>query len=477
MTESAQLAVVGLGVMGANLARNFHSRGLTVAVHNRNPEVAAAFHAAHGDPRFVACADYAALAAALVRPRKIILMVTAGPAVDAVVEELRPHLQPGDMIIDGGNSHWPDTERRHDALAPTGLRFIGMGVSGGEEGALRGPSMMPGGDRASWEELRPLLEQAAAVSDSGPCVTWCGHRSAGHAVKMVHNGIEYGDMQLIAEIWGLLRAGLGLRPVELRQAFERWNAGRLESFLVDITARIVAAADPEDESGKRPLVDAILDVAGQKGTGRWTVSDAVEAGVPVSTIAAAVDARSLSARRDDRKAAAAVFSERPGLLIGLHHVTVEELEAALYAAKLMSYTQGFDLLRTASKERKYETNLAEVARIWKAGCIIRARFLDRVHAAYRADPDLPLLCLDPGFADELRAALPAWRKVVAAATAAGHPVPALAASLGWFDTMRQARGTAALIQAQRDFFGAHTYRRVDAPDDIVHTEWDQLRQL
>jgi 6-phosphogluconate dehydrogenase len=477
MTESAQLAVVGLGVMGANLARNFHSRGLTVAVHNRNQEVAAAFHTAHGDPRFVACADYAALAAALVRPRKIILMVTAGPAVDAVVEELRPHLQPGDMIIDGGNSHWPDTERRHDALAPTGLRFIGMGVSGGEEGALRGPSMMPGGDRASWEELRPLLEQAAAVSDSGPCVTWCGHRSAGHAVKMVHNGIEYGDMQLIAEIWGLLREGLGLRPVDLRKAFERWNAGRLESFLVDITARIVAAADPKDEGAARPLVDAILDVAGQKGTGRWTVSDAVEAGVPVSTIAAAVDARSLSARRDDRKAAAAVFSEPPGPLIGLHHVTVDELEAALYAAKLMSYTQGFDLLRTASKERKYETNLAEVARIWKAGCIIRARFLDRVHAAYQADPDLPLLCLDPGFADELRAALPAWRKVVAAATAAGHPVPALAASLGWFDTVRQARGTAALIQAQRDFFGAHTYRRVDAPDDIVHTEWDQLRQL
>jgi 6-phosphogluconate dehydrogenase len=477
MSKLADLAVVGLGVMGANLARNFHSRGLTVAVYNRNPEVAAAFHAAHGGERFVACPDYAAVAAALVRPRKIIVMVTAGAAVDAVVEELRPQLQAGDMIIDGGNSHWPDTERRHEALAPSGVRFIGMGVSGGEEGALRGPSMMPGGDRASWEELRPLLEQAAAVSDSGPCVTWCGHRSAGHAVKMVHNGIEYGDMQLIAEVWGLMRNGLGMAPVKLRETFERWNGGRLESFLIDITASIVAAEDPKDPGGQRPLVDTILDVAGQKGTGRWTVTDAVEAGVPVSTIAAAVDARTLSARWDDRQRAAAAFSDEPMPLVGIHGVTVDELEAALYAAKLMSYAQGFDLLRSASKERGYETDLAEVARIWKAGCIIRARFLDRVHAAYRADPELPLLCLDPGFAEELRVALPAWRTVVAAATRGGHPVPALSASLGWFDTMRQGRGTAALIQAQRDFFGAHTYRRVEAPGEVVHTEWERLRQL
>ena len=475
--STADLAVVGLGVMGANLARNFHSRGLTVAVFNRNPEVAKAFHAAHGDERFVACSNYGQLAAALRRPRKIVLMITAGAPVDTVVEDLLPLLDEDDVIIDGGNSHWPDTERRHERLAPTGVRFVGMGVSGGEEGALRGPSMMPGGDRASWEELRPLLEQAAARSDSGPCVTWCGHRSAGHAVKMVHNGIEYGDMQLIAEVWGLLRDGLGLRSEQLRETFERWNEGRLESFLIDITARIVAAVDPEDPAGQRVLVDAILDVAGQKGTGRWTVSDAVEAGVPVGTIAAAVDARALSARREDRRRAAAAFPERAGALVGLHGVTVEQLEAALYAAKLMSYAQGFDLLRTASRDREYETDLAEVARIWKAGCIIRARFLDRVLAAYRADPGLPLLCLDPGFAEELRNALPAWRTVVAAATASGHAVPALSASLGWFDTMRQGRGTAALIQAQRDFFGAHTYRRVDAPEVAVHTEWEGLRQL
>ncbi|MCA9709155.1 MAG: NADP-dependent phosphogluconate dehydrogenase, partial [Myxococcales bacterium] len=469
--STADLAVIGLGVMGANLARNFHSRGLTVAVYNRNAAVADAFHAAHGDARFIDCRDYAALAAALRRPRKVLLMVTAGPAVDAVIEELRSHLEPDDVIIDGGNSHWPDTERRHEALAPTGLRFMGMGVSGGEEGALHGPSMMPGGDRASWERLRPLVERAAAVSDSGPCVTWCGQRSAGHAVKMVHNGIEYGDMQLIAETWSLLRAGLSRSPVQLREVFERWNEGRLQSFLVEITAQIVAAADPQ---GEGPLVDAILDVAGQKGTGRWTTIDAVQSGVPLSTITAAVDARALSARHEDRQRAATVFAEEPGPLPG---ITEADLEAALYAAKLMSYTQGFDLLRTASRERDYQTDLAEVARIWKAGCIIRARFLDRVHAAYRSDPELPLLCLDPSFAQELRAALPAWRRVVSAAVSAGHPVPALTASLGWFDAMRQARGSAALLQAQRDFFGAHTYRRIDAPDVAVHTEWSELAQL
>lgn len=469
--STADLAVVGLGVMGANLARNFHRRGLTVAVYNRNPQVADAFHAEHGDERFVDCRSYADLAASLKTPRTVVLMVTAGRAVDAVIEDLRPHLSAGDVIVDGGNSYWPDTERRHETLAPTGLRFVGMGVSGGEEGALRGPSMMPGGDRESWEQLRPLLESAAAVSDSGPCVTWCGHRSAGHAVKMIHNGIEYGDMQLIAETWSLLRGGLGLGPARLRAVFEGWNGGRLESFLVEITAQIVAAADPQ---GPGPLVDAILDVAGQKGTGRWTAIDAIESGIPLGTITAAVDARALSARHADRQRAAEVFAEAPAALTG---VSEEDLEAALYAAKLMSYTQGFDLLRTASKSRGYETDLAEVARIWKAGCIIRARFLDRVHAAYRRDPELPLLCLDPSFADELRQALPAWRRVVAAATAAGHPVPALTASLAWFDTIRQARGSAALIQAQRDYFGAHTYRRVEAPDEAVHTEWAELSQL
>lgn len=463
--STADLAVVGLGVMGASLARNFHSRGWTVAVTNREADMQADFMAAHGDERFLSCGDYAELAASLQRPRRVLLMITAGPPVDAVIAALTPHLDPGDVILDGGNSYWKDTERRHRELAPTGIRFLGMGVSGGEEGALKGPSMMPGGSREGWEDLRPLLESIAAVSESGPCVTWCGHKSAGHAVKMVHNGIEYGDMQLIAETWSLLRDGLGLEPAQIREVFEGWNAGRLRSFLIEITARIVDFPDP---GGDGVLVDHILDVAGQKGTGRWTVRDAVEMGVPVSTITAAVDARVLSARKPDRVAAEALFGGTRGELAG---ITVEDLESAIYAAKLMSYTQGFDLLRQQSDERGYATDLAEIARIWKAGCIIRAAFLDRVYDAYTAQPDLPLLCLDPWFAEALREAVPAWRKVVAAAAAAGFAIPALSASLGWFESLRQGRGTASMIQAQRDFFGAHTYRRVEDPDTPVHTEW------
>jgi 6-phosphogluconate dehydrogenase len=469
--QPADLAVIGLGVMGANLARNFHSRGWRVAVHNRSPEGLASFVESFGDERFVPCATLTDLVNGLSTPRKIILMVTAGRAVDAVLEGLAPLLAPGDIVIDGGNSHWPDTDRREAWAVARGLRLVGMGVSGGEEGALKGPSMMPGGDPSVWSDLAPLLESAAAVSDSGPCVTWCGHRSAGHFVKMVHNGIEYGDMQLIAEVWTILRRGLGLDPRACRDVFTRWNAGRLSSFLVEITAEIVAAKDP---SGAGPLVDQILDVAGQKGTGRWTAVDAIQQGIPLSTITAAVDARALSARKADRLLASAVFPEASHAPLA---VTELDLERALYAAKLMSYTQGFDLLRAASRDAGYQTDLAAIARVWKAGCIIRATFLDRVHAAYRMNPDLPLLCLDPGFADELRDALPSWRRVVAAAVSAGISVPALSASLAWFDTVRTAHGSASLIQAQRDHFGAHTYRRVDAPDIAVHTAWAELEQL
>jgi 6-phosphogluconate dehydrogenase len=469
--STADLAVVGLGVMGANLARNFHSRGWTVVVHNRNQDTQSAFIQEYGDERFVAVPDYAALSAALKRPRRVVLMVTAGAAVDKVVAALKPHLDEGDMIVDGGNSYWPDTQRRADALSEDGLHFVGMGVSGGEEGALKGPSMMPGGTPQSWTALKPLLESAAAVSDSGPCVTWCGHRGAGHMVKMVHNGIEYGDMQLIAETWTLMTRGLGMSAVECRSSFEQWNEGRLQSFLIDITKDIVAARDPY---GDGPLVDQILDVAGQKGTGRWTVIDAVREGVPLSTVTAAVDARALSARKRVRSQASRVLGEETGTLQG---VSTDDLEAALYAAKLMSYTQGFELIRTLSDENGYETDRASVARIWKAGCIIRAAFLDRVHEAYHDRPDLPLLCLDAGFAAELTQALPAWRRVVGAAVAAGIPVPALSASLAWFDTVRQSVGSAQLIQAQRDFFGAHTYKRLQTPDVAVHSHWPDLDQL
>ena len=467
---SADLAVIGLGVMGANLARNFHSRGLTVAVYNRNTEVLDGFMAEHGDARFVRSPDVASLAAAMESPRVFVLMVTAGRAVDSVVEGLSAHLEPGDIIVDGGNSHFPDTERRVVALAERSIRFVGMGVSGGEEGALLGPSMMPGGDAGAWEVLRPLVEPAAAVADTGPCVAWCGSGGAGHFVKMVHNGIEYGDMQLISEVWTLMR-GLGLGPAALRGVFEGWNAGRLESFLIEITAGIVAAKDPQ---GDGPLVEQVLDVAGQKGTGRWTAIDAVEGGIPLSTIVAAVECRALSAAKAVRQRTAKLFCDPPTALAG---VTVEDLEKALYAAKIMSYTQGFALLRARSVERKYGTDLAEVARIWKAGCIIRASFLDRVYAAFRADPELPLLALDPSFAAEVRDALPAWRRVVGAAVAAGVPVPALSASLSYLDTLRTADGSASMIQAQRDWFGAHTYRRMSDPQTPVHTDWEALEPL
>jgi len=473
-TPTADIGVIGLGVMCANLARNFASRGWTVAVHNRTTSVLDAFMAEHGSPEtgaFVRCPSLEALAAALEGPRKVVLMVSAGPAVDAVLGGLSDHLADGDIVIDGGNSHWPDTDRREASCREQGLRFVGMGVSGGEEGALLGPSMMPGGDRSVWPELEPLLASAAAVSDSGPCVTWCGEGSAGHYVKMVHNGIEYGDMQLIAEVWSLLTRGMGRSAPQARAVFESWNDGRLASFLVEITSEIVAAADPR---GDGPLVDQILDVAGQKGTGRWTVRDAIERGIPTSTITAAVDGRALSARKAERLVAAERFPAPPE---PVSDVTVDQLEQALYAAKLMSYTQGFDLLRTASAEQGYGTDLAEVARVWKAGCIIRAAFLDRVYDAYRADPQLPFLCLAPGFAAELRTAVPAWRAVVAAAARSGLPTPALATSLAWFDTLRTGHGTASLIQAQRDYFGAHTYRRVDDPDTPVHSEWSELEQL
>jgi 6-phosphogluconate dehydrogenase len=463
--KSANIAVIGLGVMGASLARNLHSRGHRVVGYDRSPQARDRFAKEWGGPRMGVVNDYAELAASLERPRRLLLMVTAGRAVDAVIADASPHLEPDDVIIDGGNSYWADTDRRHIELSKIGLRFVGMGVSGGQRGALVGPSMMPGGDRDAWETLRPILEPAAATSDTGPCVTWCGHGSAGHAVKMVHNGIEYGDMQLIAEVWSLLGVGLGRTGAEMAEIFARWNQGRLESYLIEITADIVGTQDPVTGG---ILVDQILDVAGQKGTGRWTVRDAVEAGVAVPTVAAAVDARVLSARKSDRQRAAGIFDTPRALL---KDITEADLEHALYGAKLMSYTQGFDLLAAQSAERGYETDLAEIARIWKAGCIIRAGFLDRIYAALKSDPQLTLLALAPDFAADLREVLPAWRRVVAAAIIAGHPVTALASALGYFDSLRQSRCSAALIQAQRDCFGAHTYRRIDDPETPRHTEW------
>jgi len=459
------VAVIGLGVMGANLARNFASRGLALGAYNRTTRTAHDLAAAHPEARLDVAVTLAELVSRLARPRRLVLMVPAGAPVDAMLDALDPLLEADDIVVDAGNSLYTDTDRRAERAAGRPWCFVGMGVSGGAEGALLGPSIMPGGDVDAWERLQPVLEPIAAVSELGPCVAYCGRGSAGHFVKMVHNGIEYGDMQLIAEVATLLRAGLGHTGEAAADVFARWNEGELDSFLVAITADILRTPDPE---GEGLLVDAILDRAGQKGTGLWTVMSALELGVAVPTIAAAVDARVLSSHKALRERAEAAFGRPAPTLAG---VTVADLGDALYAAKIASYTQGFAMLAAASAAREYGTDLAEVARIWTAGCIIRARFLGRVVDAYRADPRLELLALAPDFAADLTRRAPAWRRVVSAATASGVAVPGLAASLTWFDTLGTARGSAALIQAQRDYFGSHTYERVDRPGVAVHTEW------
>ncbi|TNF25200.1 MAG: NADP-dependent phosphogluconate dehydrogenase [Deltaproteobacteria bacterium] len=459
------VGVVGLGVMGGNLARNFASRGLKVGGYNIDVARGHALAAAHPEADLDIAESFAELVARLERPRRIVLLVPAGAPVDAVLDALDPLLQAEDIVVDAGNSLFSDTDRRNARADGRPWRFVGMGVSGGAEGALHGPSIMPGGDPEAWERLRPVLESVAARSAYGPCVAYCGRGSAGHFVKMVHNGIEYGDMQLIAETAALLRRGLGFDGPRTAATFSAWNAGELDSFLVEITADIFRTGDPQ---GDGLLVDAILDRAGQKGTGRWTVQAAVEMGVAVPTLAAAVDARVLSAGRDLRVAAEEAFRPAP---TGLAGVTVDDLADALYASKIASYTQGFAMLSLASEARGYGIDLAEVARIWTAGCIIRARFLGRVADAFRGEPAPALLALAPDFVADLGRRVPAWRRVVSAATAAGIPVPGLAASLTWFDTLTTARGSANLIQAQRDYFGSHTYERRDAPGTFVHTDW------
>jgi 6-phosphogluconate dehydrogenase len=465
--SDCSIAVMGLGVMGANLASNFASRGHRVAIFDRTTGAARALVENHPEAHFTLCEDTISLVASLERPRQIVLMVPAGPAVDSVLDLLDPLLEQDDVVIDAGNSLYSDTDARVERAAGASWRFVGMGVSGGSDGALRGPSIMPGGDEEAWRRLRPALESVAAATDSGPCVTYCGRGSAGHFVKMVHNGIEYGDMQLIAEAAVVLRRGLGLPADAVADVFAAWNTGALESYLIEITADIFRTKDPENPEAL--LLDAILDRAGQKGTGRWTVEAALGVGVAVPTIAAAVEARVMSAQRDRRVEAEACFGERSKT--SLTGVSSEDVGAALYAAKIASYAQGFDLLARASEERGYGTDLAEVARIWKAGCIIRARFLDRVRAAFNEEGGTSLLALAPDFREDLIECLPSWRRVVAAAMGAGLPIPGLAASLSWFDTLTTSRGSANLIQAQRDYFGSHRYERVDRPDHFVHTDW------
>jgi 6-phosphogluconate dehydrogenase len=467
--QLADFGLIGLSVMGSNLARNVEDHGFSVAVWNRSPEVVDRFLTESAGKRFVGTASPADLCARLARPRRILMMIKAGPAVDAVIESLVPHLDQGDVVIDGGNTWFEDTQRRERALREKGIRFFGVGVSGGEEGARHGPSLMPGGDREGYETLRPILEAIAARTEAGPCVTWCGPDGAGHFVKMVHNGIEYADMQLIAEAYDVLRRAFGMDAEGLAATFGAWNRGPLESFLIEITAAIFGVRDGATGA---PLVELVLDKAGQKGTGRWTVEVALRLGVAVPSIAAALDARILSSMKEERVAAAERLA-----LDGLEdrevaRDAVPTVHDALYAAKVCAYAQGLHLIRAGSDENGWDVDLEEIARIWKGGCIIRARLLDPIRAAYRRDPRLPNLVLDEAFRDELRRHHGALREVVALAQARGIPVPALAASLAWLDAYRTADLPQNLTQAQRDAFGAHTYvRRDDPARRAVHTDW------
>jgi 6-phosphogluconate dehydrogenase len=464
--------VIGLAVMGENLALNVESRGFPIAVYNRTASKTKEFMETRAVGKDVKAAySLEEFVQILERPRKILVMVKAGPPVDAVIEQLKPLLEEGDMIIDGGNSLYEDTERRtRDLESTTKLGFVGMGVSGGEEGALHGPSLMPGGTEFAYRELEPILTKIAAQVDDGPCVTYVGSGGAGHYVKMVHNGIEYGDMQLIAEAYDVLKNGLGLSNQQLQETFSEWNrTDELNSYLIEITADIFKYVDPE--TGHH-LVDLILDSAGQKGTGRWTVLSSLELGVSIPTIYAAVNARVMSAYKDERVAAA---KELPGpgeTYPGDAALFVDKVRDALYCSKMCSYAQGMALIAKASQEFNYNISLPESARIWKGGCIIRAGFLDKIRKAFAENPGLPNLLLAPEFKQSILDRQEAWREVLVLANKLGIPVPAFSSSLDYFDSYRRANLPQNLTQAQRDYFGAHTYERTDKPrGEFFHTEW------
>jgi 6-phosphogluconate dehydrogenase len=467
---TARFGVIGLGTMGRNLALNIESRGVPVAVWNLEPEWVDDFIRDHAGHAFVGTRTFDALAAALERPRRILMMIPAGKPVDQTIDKIRPVLEAGDVLIDGGNSWFEDTRRREAALRAYGIHFVGCGVSGGEEGARIGPSIMPGGSLEAWNAIKDVLEAIAARTEAGPCVTHVGADGAGHFVKMVHNGIEYGDMQLIAEAWDVLRRGLGLSAAETADVFEEWNRGRLESFLVELTARVCRVTDPET---KQPLVDVVLDKAGQKGTGRWTTQVALDLGVSVPTIAAALDARGLSSLKEERVAASRTI-QGPSLDAGFagtdRQQVIEDLDAALYAARICDYAQGMALIRAGAGKYGWTIDMAEIGRIWKGGCIIRARLLDPVRQAFGAQPALANLLVDPGIGDLVESAQAGWRRTIARTAASGIPMPAHASALAYFDSYRTARLPQSLTQAQRDAFGAHTYERTDRPG-FVHSEW------
>ena len=473
MAEKADIGLIGLAVMGENLVLNMERNGFTVAVFNRHTEKVDNFVNGRGKgKRFIGCHSIAELCANLKTPRKIMLMVKAGKPVDELIGQLEEHLEVGDIVIDGGNSFYPDTIRRTGELAAKGLRFIGTGVSGGEEGALKGPSIMPGGSPEAWPFVKPIFQAIAAkVAGGRPCCEWVGSDGAGHYVKMVHNGIEYGDMQMICEAYWIMKNILGLDAAELKKVFTEWNKGELDSYLIQITSEIFGKTDPD--TGK-PVVDIILDTAGQKGTGKWTSQSALDLGVAAPTVAEAVFARCLSAVKTERVAASKVITGITEKFTGDKAEFIDAVRQALYASKICSYAQGFQLMRMAAKEYGWDLHYGEIALLWRGGCIIRATFLEKIKEAFDRAPDLANLLVDDFFRGEVDRCQRSWRRVVAQAVLSGVPVPAFSSALAYFDGYRSGNLPANLLQAQRDYFGAHTYERVDRPrGEIYHTEWTE----
>ena len=470
MKKDADIAVVGLAVMGENLILNMESKGFTVACFNRTTSKVDDFiNGRAAGKNIIGCHSIDALVGTLKRPRKVMCMIKAGRAVDSFIESVTPHLEAGDIIIDGGNSYFPDTMRRVIEVERKGLRYVGAGVSGGEEGALLGPSIMPGGSSGAWESIQPIFQKICAYTDDGePCCDWVGESGAGHFVKMVHNGIEYGDMQLIGETYQMMKAGLGLSNARMRDVFARWNKGVLDSYLIEITRDILGY---KDENGDAVL-DRILDAAGQKGTGKWTVTSALDVGQPLTLIGEAVFARCLSALKDERVAAAALLTGPQESFSGDMAAMIDDLEQALYASKMVSYAQGYQLMREVAAEQGWKLNYGGIALMWRGGCIIRSAFLGKIKQAFDTDAGLVNLLLDPFFKQAVEAAQTGWRRVVATAVRLGIPVPAISAALAYFDGYRSARLPANLLQAQRDYFGAHTYERIDRPrGEFFHTNW------
>jgi len=468
MTEKANIGVVGLAVMGSNLARNLASReGNRVAIYNRSVEKTNQLTADHPEANFIASESIDDFVASLAKPRTAIIMVQAGAGTDAVISQLTERFEKGDIIVDGGNALYTDTIRREKEVSAKGIHFVGAGISGGEEGALKGPSIMPGGTKEAYATLGPILETIAAVAEGEPCVTHIGSDGAGHFVKMIHNGIEYADMQLIAEAYDMLRQAGGFSPDEIADIFSEWNKGELESYLIEITAEVLRQKD--SKTGE-PLVDVILDAAGSKGTGVWTVQTALDLGAPVSGIAEAVFARSLSAQHAQRAGKPELPAANQVWAVEDKPAFVEAVRRALYASKIIAYAQGFDAIRAGAKEFNWEINLGGVAKIWRGGCIIRAQFLNRITDAYRKDEKLLSLLFDDYFVAAIAGTIASWREIVAMAALTGVPSPAFASSLSYYDGLRAKRLPAALVQGQRDFFGAHTYKHIDAEGNY-HTLW------